>query len=326
MLCPFKLHRIVRTISAMALALGSTLAAAQTFPTRPLTLVVPFPAGGTNDFLARALAQKLTVSLKQSVIVENRTGAGGNTGADYVAKAKPDGYTLLVTSPGPLSINQYIFPKLNFDPARDFAPVSLIANVPIMLVSNPQRPFKSVAELISYAKAHPGKLSYGSQGYGTTSNLTMELFKHMAGVNIVHVPYRGSAPADTDLISGNIDVMFDNSPTTLPFVQNHQMLGLGVAAAKPVPGIPLPVIGATLKGFEASAWFGVVAPSHTPAPVITTLNHAINAALASPDLRARLAASGVEPGGDSAQAFGRFIASESAKWSAVAKVAHIKVE
>jgi tripartite-type tricarboxylate transporter receptor subunit TctC len=318
---------LIRALCFIGLSSIGGIAAAEGFPDRPITMVVPFPAGGTNDFLARALAQKLTISLHQSVIVENRVGAGGNTGSTYVAAAKPDGYTLMLTAAGPLSINQFIYPKLGYDPVKDFAPVGIIATVPIMLVSNPKCPFKSLAEMISYARAHPGKLSYGSQGYGTTSNLTMELLKYDEHLNIVHVPYRGSAPAAVDLISGTIDVMFDNSPTTLPYVQARQMRALGVATNSRLPGLEsIPTISETVKGFESTAWFGIVAPAHTPPGVIDQLNASVNQAMKSPDMRQKLAVSGVQPSADTPAAFGQFIASESTKWAAVVKAANIKAE
>lgn len=229
-----KTSLVRRALCGVALAAAFGASYAQSFPERPITLVVPFPPGGTTDILARAIAEKMTRDLKQTVLVENRSGAGGNTGADLVAKSKPDGHTLLLSAAGPLSINQHLYARQSYDPLRDFAPVSLLAAVPIMLVSNPQRPFQNLSEFIAYAKANPGKLSYGSQGNGTTSHLTMELLKRRAGLEITHVPYRGSAPASTDLMGGQIDIMFDNSPSTLPHVQSQKMRGLAVASSKRV--------------------------------------------------------------------------------------------
>ncbi|MDB6000602.1 MAG: tripartite tricarboxylate transporter substrate binding protein, partial [Rhizobacter sp.] len=224
----FPIRRFTHLLITGALLAFSAFSQAQTFPSRPLTIVVPFPPGGTTDILARSVAEGMGRELKQTVVVDNRSGAGGNVGAEMVARAKPDGYTLLVTTAGPLSINQHLYKRLGYDPVKDFAPIGMLASVPIMLVSNPAQPFKTVAELIAYAKANPGKLTYGSQGNGTTSHLTMELLKSQAGIDLVHVPYRGSAPAATDLIGGTINVMFDNSPSTLPFVEAGRMRGLGV--------------------------------------------------------------------------------------------------
>lgn len=316
-----------RTWCALALISAFTAVQAQGFPERPISIVVPFPPGGTTDILARQIAEKMTRDLKTTVIVENRPGAGGNTGAELVARAKPDGYTVLLSAAGPLSINQHLYSKLNYNPIRDFAPVSLIASVPIMLVTHPQRPFQTVAELIAYAKANPGKLSYASQGNGTTSHLTMELLKTHAGIDLVHVPYRGSSPATNDLVGGQIDLMFDNSPSTLPFVQSKRMRALGVASANRVKGMEsLPTIAETVSGFESTAWFGVVAPAGTPEAVVNTLNRSINAALAQADLKERMAVSGVDLLGGSPSEMTRFMAMESKKWAEVVKLSGAKLD
>ncbi len=316
-----------RTWCAWALTSVVVAAQAQGFPERPISIVVPFPPGGTTDILARLLAEKMTRDLKTTVVVENRPGAGGNTGAELVARARPDGYTVLLSAAGPLSINQHLYAKQGYDPIRDFAPVSLIASVTIMLVTHPQRPFQTVAELIAYAKANPGKLSYGSQGNGTTSHLTMELLKTQAGIDMVHVPYRGSAPATNDLLGGQIDVMFDNSPSTLPFVQSKRLRGLGVASASRVKGLEsLPAIAETVKGFESTAWFGVVAPAGTPEGIVQTLNKSINAALAQSDLKEKMAVSGVDLLGGSPSEMTRFMANESKKWAEVVKLSGAKLD
>ncbi|HEY8357669.1 MAG TPA: tripartite tricarboxylate transporter substrate binding protein, partial [Ramlibacter sp.] len=258
-------RRLLALAAGAALALAAFGAAAQSFPTKAVTLVVPFPPGGTTDIVARVIAEGMAAELKQPVVVENRAGAGGNVGAESVARARADGYTLLVSTAGPLAINHHLYARQGYEPVRDFAPVALLGMVPIMLVTGVQQPFKTVPELIAYAKANPGKISYGSQGNGTTSHLTMELLKHEAGLEMTHVPYRGSAPAATDLIGGTIQVMFDNSPSTLPFVTGNRMRALGVASAERVPAMKdIPAISETVKGFESSAWFALVAPAGTP--------------------------------------------------------------
>jgi tripartite-type tricarboxylate transporter receptor subunit TctC len=322
-----RIRRLARLLACGTLMAWGASSLAQTFPQHSLTIVVPFPPGGSTDILARAVAEGVGRELKQTVIVDNRPGAGGNVGAELVTRAKPDGYTLLVSTAGPLSINQHLYKKLPYDPAKDFAPISLLASVPIMLVANPQQPYKTVAELIAYAKANPGKLSYGSQGNGTTSHLTMELLKSQAGIDLVHVPYRGSAPASNDLMGGAIQVMFDNSPSTLPFVQGQRMRALGVATAQRVPAMKtIPAIAETLKGFESVAWFAIVAPAGTPAPVVKQLNAAVNATLKRPDLQQRFAASGVQLTGGEPEALARFMKDESVKWGRVVKSANVSLD
>jgi tripartite-type tricarboxylate transporter receptor subunit TctC len=273
------------------------------------------------------VAEGMSRELKQNVIVENRAGAGGNVGAEYVARAKPDGYTLLVTTAGPLSINQHLYKRLGYDPLRDFTPIDLLASVPIMLVANPAQPFKTLPEMIAYAKANPGKLSYGSQGNGTTSHLTMELLKSQAGIQLAHIPYRGSAPASNDLMGGAVQVMFDNSPSTLPFVQAGRMRALGVANAARVPAMKdIPAISETVKGFESSAWFAILGPAGLPPEVLDKLNAASNATLQRPDLRQRFVALGAELIGGKPQALADHIRSESDKWGKVVKTAGVHLD
>ena len=323
----FLTRRRLATVAGAAALCAAFGAAAQGFPERPVTLVVPFPPGGTTDIVARGLAEGMARELKQSVVVENRAGAGGNVGAEYVARARPDGHTLFVSTAGPLAINHHLYSKQNYDPMRDFAPVALLGVVPIMLVTGPQQPFKSVAELIAFAKANPGKLSYGSQGNGTTSHLTMELLKTQAGIALVHVPYRGSAPAATDLMAGQVQVMFDNSPSTLPFVQGQRMRALGVASAERVPAMKdIPAIAETVKGFDSSAWFALVAPAGTPPEVVRTLNAAVNATLKRPEVREKFAASGAELAGGSPEELARFMRQESGKWQGVVRAANVKLD
>jgi tripartite-type tricarboxylate transporter receptor subunit TctC len=306
----------------MATVLATGLAApafGQGWPDRPLRIVVPFPPGGSNDIIARQLAEALRERLGQPVIVENRAGAGGNVGADSVAKAAPDGLSLLLTAPGPLAINEHLFRNMPFVPQRDFAPVALVASVPIVLMVTNGLAVRSVAELVALAKRDPGKLAFGSSGNGSTNHLAGELFKSMAGIDIVHVPYRGAAPAMTDLVGGQIQMMFDNMPAALPQVRGGQVRGLAVAGAARAEALPeLPTVGESgVPGFEAEAWFGLVAPSATPEAVLQRLQSACGAALADSGLRARFAQGGAAPGSRLGADFGRFIAEERAKWGRV---------
>jgi tripartite-type tricarboxylate transporter receptor subunit TctC len=318
---------LFRPLLGLAALVSSLSLFAQGFPERPITMVVPFPPGGTTDILARTIAERMTRELKQPVVVENRSGAGGNTGAELVAKAKPDGHTLLLSAAGPLSINHHLYAKQGYDPLRDFAPVSLVASVPIMLVSHPQRPFQNLNELIAYAKANPGKLSYGSQGNGTTSHLTMELLKRRAGLQITHIPYRGSAPASTDLMAGQIDLMFDNSPSTLPHVQSQKMRGLAVASKARVSSMEtLPTVAEAVSGFESTAWFGIVAPARTPDGIIAVLNRIIDQALRQPEVKDKLAASGVDLVGGPAADLGKYMRDESEKWFEIIKSLGLKLD
>jgi tripartite-type tricarboxylate transporter receptor subunit TctC len=312
----------------IALSLAALCAPAHSaYPERPVTLVVPFPAGGTNDIVARAIAEGMARELKQSVVVENRAGAGGNVGAEAVARSKPDGYTLLVSTAGPLAINHHLYAKQGYEPSRDFAPVTLLGMVPIMLVTGPQQPFKTVAELIAYAKANPGKLSYGSQGNGTTSHLTMELLKHQAGIFMTHIPYRGSAPAATDLMAGQVQVMFDNSPSTLPFVQAQRMRALAIASPARVPALKdIPTVAETLKGFDSIAWFALVAPAGTPPDVVRALSAAVNATLQRPEVRQKFDASGAQLAGGTPEALAKFMAEENAKWQRVVRAANVRLD
>jgi tripartite-type tricarboxylate transporter receptor subunit TctC len=320
-------RRRLAALAGAALASLALGASAQSFPTKPITLVVPFPPGGSTDIVARAVAEGMGRELKQSVIVENRAGAGGNLGAEAVVRAQPDGYTLLVSTAGPLAINHHLYSRQSYQPSRDFAPVALLGSVPIMLVTGPQQPFKTVAELIAHAKANPGKLSYGSQGNGTTSHLTMELLKSQAGIFMVHVPYRGSAPAATDLMGGQVHVMFDNSPSTLPFVQGGKMRALGVANPRRVPAMKdIPAIAETVKGFDSAAWFALVAPAKTPPEVVRALNAAVNATLKRPDVREKFAASGAELAGGTPEDLAKFMRQESDKWQRVVRAANVKLD
>ena len=299
--------------------LTGTAAMAQGYPSHPVKIVVPFPAGGSNDIIARILAQKLTERNGQSFVVENRGGAGGNIGAEAVASSDPDGYTLLLTAPPPLTTNVALYKDLKFDPARAFAPVSLVAAVPIVLMVHPSLGVKDVGELVALAKAKPGSLSFGSSGNGSTNHLAGELLKSMTGINIVHVPYRGAAPAMNDLIAGHIPFMFDNMPAVLPQVQGKFVNAIAVAGATRASALPdVPTVAESgIPGFEASAWFGLVAPAKTPAPVLAKLEGDVDAILKMPEIQKRFAELGAEPGAISGEPFGKFLADETGKWTRI---------
>ena len=302
-------------------------ALAQDYPSRPVKIIVPFPAGGSNDIIARIVAQKLAERTGQTFVVENRGGAGGNIGAETVASADPDGYTLLLTAPPPLTINSSLYKKLPFDPAKAFAPVALIASVPIVLVVNPSVPAKNVGELIALAKAKPGTMNFGSSGIGSTNHLAGELLKSMAGIDIVHVPYRGAAPAMNDLLAGQIPFMFDNMPAVLPQVQGKAINAIAVAGAKRTDALPdVPTVAETVPGFEASSWFGLVAPGKTPQPALAKLSSEVETILKMPDVKKRLAELGAEPGTVFGAAFGQFMTDETAKWGKLVKASGATVD
>jgi tripartite-type tricarboxylate transporter receptor subunit TctC len=294
---------------------------AESFPDRPVHIVVPFPAGGSNDVVARFLGQKLSEICGQSVIIDNRSGAGGNVGAEFVARSAPDGYTLLLTPPGPLTVNASLYPRLAFDPVADFAPVALVASVQIVLTVNPAVKANTVAELVALARAAPGTLNFGSSGYGSTNHLAGELFKSVAGINIVHVPYRGAAPAMNDLIGGQIPILFDNMPGVRPQALAGSLRALAVAGHARSPLFPeLPTMAeAGVPGFEASSWFGLVAPARTPPAVVAILTDDVMKALGDVDFARKLSDVGAEPGSLSGSAFGAFLARETEKWSKVVK-------
>lgn len=312
----FRRHAILLACGAV---LSAGAATAQVYPSHPVKIVVPFPAGGSNDIIARILAQKLTERSGQTFLIENRGGAGGNIGADAVASSDPDGYTLLLTAPPPLTINAALYKNLPYEPAEAFAPVSLVASVPIVLAVHPSVGVKNVAELVALAKAKPGTINFGSSGNGSTNHLAGELLKSMTGINIVHVPYKGAAPAMNDLIAGHIPMMFDNIPAVLPQVQGKFINAIAVAGARRASALPdVPTVAESgVPGFEASAWFGLVAPAKTPAAVVAKLASEIDAILKMPDVKKRFTELGAEPGTISGAAFGQFLADETAKWTGI---------
>jgi tripartite-type tricarboxylate transporter receptor subunit TctC len=325
------MHRVNATlVGALALAsLVTPLAGAQpAYPSKPVRLVVPFPAGGTTDLLARAAAQKLFEAWGQQVIVDNRPGAAGNIGAELVAKAPPDGYTLLMGTVGTHAINTSLYAKMPYDHVKDFTPVILVAGVPNVLVVNPGVPVNSVAELIAYAKANPGKLNFASSGSGTSIHLSGELFKTMTGVQMTHVPYKGSAPALTDLIGGQVQLMFDNLPSSLALIKGGKLKALAVTSLQRSAALPdVPTVAESgLPGFEASSWFGLLAPAGTPKDIIAKLNGEVAKWLATPEAREKMAAQGAIPAGKSPEDFVRHIAAETAKWQKVVKESGAKVD
>ena len=293
---------------------------AQNYPERVVRFVNPFPPGGSVDITARILAQRLSENLGQQFIVENRAGAGGNTGADSVAKSDPDGYTLLFTAPGPLSVNQTLYTKgLPFDPEKDFAPIAIFARTPIVLMVNPSVPVKNVQELIAYAKSNPGKINFGSAGNGSTPHLSGELMKSMAKVEMTHVPYRGTGPAMTDLVAGHIQMMFDLLPGSLPQIEANKVRALANAGAKRAPALAnLPTVAEQgLPGFDASSWVALVAPVKTPAPVLAKLRAEVAKVIASPDIVKRLSELGSEAGTANETETRAFLTAETKKWADV---------
>jgi tripartite-type tricarboxylate transporter receptor subunit TctC len=314
----------------LAAAFGLALAAsaqAQEYPTKPIRIIVPYPAGGSADLLPRIFAEKLSAKWGQPVLVENRPGAGGNIGAELAYKAEPDGYTLFATAPGPLVVNQNLFRKLAFDPAQ-FVPVSVMAAIPNVFLVNPNVPAKNVDELIAYARANPGKLNYGSQGNGTTSHLTAELFKSTAGgLNITHVPYKGSAPAMAALLGGEIDLMFDNLGVTLQHVRSGKLRALAVGGEKRVASLPdVPTMSEILSGFTSVAWFGIVAPPKTPTTIAEKLSAAVAEAIRQPDVAKRLAAMSAEPIGGTPAEMAAFMKRDGERWKGVIESAQVKVD
>jgi len=314
-------------------AVSPRLRAQGAWPTRPVRIVVPFTPGGTTDILARALAPELGKAFGQTFIVENKAGAGGNLGADVVAKAPADGYTLLMGTVGTQSINPSLYPKMSYDAAKDFAPITLVAGVPNVLVMNPAKAaaagITDVRSLIAYARAHPGKLNMASSGNGTSIHLAGELFKSMTGTYMVHFPYRGSGPALLDLIGGTMDLMFDNLPSALPQIKAGKLIALAVtssARSAALPDVPTVAEAGPVKGFEASSWFGLLAPAGTPAEIVNRVQQESAKALGSPALKERLLSQGALPGGMAPADFGRFIAAETTKWAAVVKTSGAKVD
>ena len=333
----FSRHFPRRTVLGMAaaLCLASVPAAwAQTaWPSKPVKIVVPFSPGGTTDILARAIAPDLSKAFGQQFVIENKGGAGGNIGAEQVAKSAGDGYTLLMGTVGTHGINRALYSKLPFDPFKDFAPISLVAGVPNVMVVNAEKAaaakINSVNDFIAYAKANPGKLNMASSGNGTSIHMAGELFKSQTGTFMTHIPYRGSGPALLDLVGGSMDVMFDNLPSAMQLIKSGKLKALAVTSAQrsaALPEMPTVAEAAGLNGFEASSWFGLLAPAGTPPDVVKRIQVEVAKSLASPALKERLAALGAIPSGNTPEQFTEHIANEHKKWAAVVKASGAKVD
>ncbi|HEY3048436.1 MAG TPA: tripartite tricarboxylate transporter substrate binding protein [Polaromonas sp.] len=325
----FALRSLTAAVALGAGLLAAVPAAAQAaYPSKPITMIVPFSAGGTTDILARIVGQALTAELGQSVIIDNRAGAGGNIGGQAAAKSPADGYTLFMGTVGTHAINSTLYKKMPFDPIKDFVPLTRVANVPNLLVANPAQPFKTVKELIAYAKAHPGQLNFGSSGNGSSIHLSGELFKTMAKVDMQHVPYKGSAPAVTDLLGNQIALMFDNMPSAIQHVRSGKLRAIAVTTAKRSPELPdVPTIAeAGVPGYEATSWFGLFVPAGTPPAVISKLNTAIVKVLAKADIKKKINEQGAEVYSETPEQFSAFIQKESVKWGKVVRESGASVD
>jgi len=302
--------------------------AADVYPAKALRLIVPFPPGGPADALARLVSDKLSASLGKAVVVDNRPGAGGNIGMELGARSAPDGYTLVLAPAGNLTVNPFLYRNVPYDVGRDFAPVTVIAAVPNVLVVHPSVPAKSVAELVRHAKAHPGTLNYSSPGNGSGAHLAGELFKSMTGVDIVHIPFNGIAPAVTAVVGGQVQIMFAGAPSALPQVKAGRLVALGVASPKRIAAAPdLPTLAESgLPGFDVTSWYSIVVPSGTPNDIIARLRSEIASALTQPDIQEKLAGLGAEPIGNTPAEFAAMLKVETAKWGKIVKDANIQVE
>ncbi len=318
-------HAANAAIGFAAMVACAGAAAQGTYPAKPIRIIVAYTPAGTTDILARAIGQKFTEAWSQAVIVDNRPGANGNIGTEVAAKAPADGYTLLMATAGTHAINPTLYPKLQYDAVKDFAPISRVAIVPNIMVVTSALPVKNVAELITYAKANPGKLSHGSPGIGSTGHLSAELFKTMTGIRMTHIAYKGSAPTLQDLMSGQVQVVFDNIPPYLPQVKAGKIRALAVTPAKRSPAAPeLPTVDeAGVKGYEASTWFGLFAPAGTPEAVVAKLSAETRRILDLPDMRDRLLGLGAQPAGTTPEEFAQFVQSEIAKWAKVIRDANV---
>ena len=315
----------ILTVGLVLLTCFASPAVAQKYPDRPIRMIAPFPAGGLADVLARAVGDEISRTLGQPLIVENRAGAGGNVGADAVAKAEPDGYTLLMSSAGILSANQFFYAKMPFDPEKAFTPVSLVADMSILLVVHPKVQARTLAEFLALARANPDKLNFGSPGIGTTGHLALAYFMHAANVRLTHVPYRGAAPSVQDLVAGQTDGTFDNPPTIISHIREGRIIPLGVTAKERLPLLPdVPTIQeAGIPDFEASSWFGVVAPAGTPPEIIARLHGEIAKAVRQPAMQRFTHELGARLVGNTPEGFARFIRDERAKWGEIIRAAKI---
>jgi tripartite-type tricarboxylate transporter receptor subunit TctC len=316
------------TIAVLACTAFAATADAQDYPSRPITLVVPYSAGGGNDIMARVAGEKMSPALGQQIVIENRGGAGGSIATRQVAKAAPDGYTLGLGGTGTLAINPTLYGNVGYDPRKDFEPIGLIGTSALVLVIHPSIPAHSVKELIAYAKANPGKLSYASAGVGSGIHLAAEYFRFQAGIEMTHVPYKGSAPALTDLLGGHVSMYFSSMPPAIELVKEGKIRALGVTGLTRSPIFPdLPTIAeAALPGYEAVLHYGIIAPAGTPKPIITKLNVALRQAVMSDELKQKLAADGTEPLASTPEEYAADIDKEETKWSAIVKKSGAKAE
>jgi tripartite-type tricarboxylate transporter receptor subunit TctC len=318
---------IQRLFLVILLSFGATHALAQSYPSKPIHIVVPFPAGGIADVYARFIGNRVSAAWGQPVVVENRTGAGGNIAAEAVAKSPPDGYTLVMGSVGTHAVNVSLFSRLPYDPVSDFAPVALVAESDSLLVVHPSLRVANVAELIALARAKPGALSFASAGPGTTSHLAGELFKSMARVDMLHVPYKGNTPAIADLLAGQTSLLFATMPTVLPHVKAGKLVALATCGSTRASATPdLPTVGETLKGFDVTNWIGLFAPAGTPADIVRRLNTEVHAVMLAPDMQARLAAEGARFVPTTPQEFGTYVKNEIARWGPVVRASGARAD
>jgi tripartite-type tricarboxylate transporter receptor subunit TctC len=320
-------NRSVRQLVAL-LAFVATNALAQTYPAKPLRLIVPFPAGGAVDITARALGAELAKSMGQPVIADNRTGAGGNIAAETAARAAPDGYTLFMATSAILAVNPALYAKVSFDPIKDFAPVSVVAAASNILIVHPSMPANSIAELIALVREHPGKYTYGSSGTGTSTHLAAEMFKMLAGLDILHVPYKGGPPSLADLVAGQVNMIFELVPTATPVIKSGKVRALGVASTTRAPQLPdVPVIADSgLPGYESTVWFGIVVPAATPAPIVTRLSNEIARAVKQPEMRDRLTNMGYEVFSTTPDRMAELVRAEIPRWTRVVKALGTRIE
>ena len=324
---PSETRIVAASILAALLAGASPAAPAQAYPNRAIHIIAPFPAGGGYDFLSRLVGSEMTKTFGQPVIVENKSGANGNIGTDAAAKSAPDGYTLLMGGNSPLALNVGLYPKLPYDPARDFEPISRVATQPNLFAAHPKLPVKSVAELVQYARANPGKLTYGSNGNGSPQHLAAEQLKRMAGIDLVHVPYKGAAPTAAALLAGEVSVAFNIILLPLPYVQSGRLTGLAVASAKRSPLAPnLPTLTELGYPIDIDTWYGLVAPAGTPKDIIARLNAETVRILSLSELRERTSSQGIELGGSTPEEFGAFLKADIAKWTKAIHEMNISID
>jgi len=312
---------------ALGAAIFCSAGHAQTYPAKPVRIIVAFAPGGTNDILARLMSAKFTEAFGQTFVVDNRPGAGGNIGSDAVAKAAPDGYTLLLGSTGPHVINPHFYPKMPYDTLKDFAPISLVGKSTALLVLHPSIPAASVRQLMTLAKSGARPLNYASSGNGSSGHLAGELFKTMAGIPMQHIPYKGNGPAFTDLVGGQVDLMFANKPGSLPFVQSGKLKAIAITSAKRDPQVPnIPAVAETVPGFEASTWWGVLGPAGLPPEIVDKLNAAILKIMAAPDVRERMVTLGADPVTSTPKEYQALIEKELVQYGQIVKRSGMKLE